>query len=74
MLRGQVVFELYEKTKQRDSGYFVRVLWGGQPMQTSTPLGVLDMVPVNNFFACKSFFLFSFRVASHSLTPKILTR
>ncbi|KAF9465582.1 histidine phosphatase [Collybia nuda] len=48
---AEVVFELYEKSKQRDSEFFIRVLWGGQPMETSTPLGVLDMVPINNFFA-----------------------
>jgi len=43
------VFELYTSEQQ----YFVRVLWGGQPMVTSLPLGnngTLEMVPVNDFF------------------------
>uniref|UniRef100_A0A0W0EXY4 Putative phosphoglycerate mutase-like protein n=1 Tax=Moniliophthora roreri TaxID=221103 RepID=A0A0W0EXY4_MONRR len=34
---SEVVFELYNK---QDAGYFLRVLWGGQPMVTSTPLGL----------------------------------
>jgi len=45
------VFELYTSEEQ----YFVRVLWGGQPMVTSLPLGnngTLEMVPVNDFFDC----------------------
>ncbi|KAJ7261287.1 histidine phosphatase [Mycena haematopus] len=39
---SEVVFELYKKTNE----YFVRVLWGGQPMVTSTPMGTLDLVPL----------------------------
>ena len=35
-----------------DKQYSIRVLWGGQPMKTSTPLGTLDMVPLADFFAC----------------------
>ncbi|TFK60936.1 phosphoglycerate mutase-like protein [Pluteus cervinus] len=31
------------------SRYFVRVLWNGQPMLTSTPLALLDMIPLNDF-------------------------
>ena len=46
----QIVFELYSKPNQ--SYYYIRVLWGGQPMKTSTPMGVLDMVPLDTFFAC----------------------
>jgi hypothetical protein len=49
---AEVIFELYEKTSQtqgqgaRASDWFVRVLWGGKPMQTSlpAPLDILDMV------------------------------
>ena len=49
-LRGsEVVFELYSSK----TDYFVRVLWGGQPMNTSTPLGVLDMIPLQDLFKCK---------------------
>jgi hypothetical protein len=50
LLRGsEVVFELYSAK----SDYFVRVLWGGLPMNTSTPLGVLDMIPLQDLFNCK---------------------
>ncbi|KAF8154514.1 histidine phosphatase [Crassisporium funariophilum] len=44
---SEVSFELYSQK----SNYFIRVLWGGQPMKTSTPLGVLDMIPLADFFA-----------------------
>ncbi|GLB40973.1 putative phosphoglycerate mutase-like protein [Lyophyllum shimeji] len=44
---SEVVFELYSKS----NSYFIRVLWGGQPMETSTPLKRLDMVPINDFFS-----------------------
>ncbi|KAG6828631.1 hypothetical protein H0H92_007223 [Tricholoma furcatifolium] len=57
-----VVFELYSETSRSQDksssnskqtpSYFLRVLWGGQPMQTSTPLGTLDMIPVDDFFSC----------------------
>jgi acid phosphatase len=50
----QVVFELYSTSSSKNKAYFVRVLWGGQPMETSTPLGTLNNVPVNDFFNCKS--------------------
>ncbi|KAF8977495.1 histidine phosphatase [Cyathus striatus] len=43
-----VAFELYQKDNTQD--HFLRVLWGGQPMETSTPLGVLDMIPIDDFF------------------------
>ncbi|KAF9450832.1 histidine phosphatase [Macrolepiota fuliginosa MF-IS2] len=45
---SEVVFELYRN--KRSSQYFIRVLWSGQPMKTSTPLGVLDMVKIEDFF------------------------
>lgn len=45
---SEVVFELYNS---KNKEYFIRVLWGGQPMKTSTPLGTLDMVPLSDFFA-----------------------
>ncbi|KAJ6606452.1 phosphoglycerate mutase-like protein [Mycena vulgaris] len=41
---SEVVFELYKSKKQ--NAHFLRVLWGGQPMVTSTPMGTLDMIPV----------------------------
>ncbi|KAJ7273138.1 histidine phosphatase [Mycena rebaudengoi] len=41
---SEVVFELYKK----QNAYFLRVLWGGQPMKTSTPMGTLDMIPVES--------------------------
>ncbi|KAH0578969.1 hypothetical protein H2248_003147 [Termitomyces sp. 'cryptogamus'] len=53
---AEVVFELYSKSSSQDrhassQSYFIRVLWGGQPMETSTPLGLLDLVPVDDFFS-----------------------
>ena len=56
-LHSQIVFELY--AKQNQSHYYIRVLWGGQPMKTSTPMGVLDMVPLDRFFACACYLTFS---------------
>jgi acid phosphatase len=44
---SEIVFELYTfKSKP-----YIRVLWGGQPLKTSTPLGTLDMVPLDKFNA-----------------------
>ncbi|KAJ6608626.1 histidine phosphatase [Mycena sp. CBHHK59/15] len=43
---SEVVFEVYEKK----GVYFLRVLWGGQPMVTSTPMGTLDMIPIETMF------------------------
>ncbi|KAG5727880.1 hypothetical protein E4T56_gene14380, partial [Termitomyces sp. T112] len=53
---AEVVFELYSKSSSQDrhdssQSYFIRVLWGGQPMETSTPLGTLDLVPIDDFFS-----------------------
>lgn len=51
---AEIVFEVYEKTgkKRGDDAkttYFLRVLFGGQVLQSSSPtLGVLDMVPLDN--------------------------
>ncbi|KKZ66033.1 hypothetical protein EMCG_08204 [[Emmonsia] crescens] len=43
---AEVVFELYQKRK-RKGGFFIRVLFGGQVLTSSSPqLGRLDMVPV----------------------------
>lgn len=47
---SEVVFELWEKKGKN----FLRVLWSGQPMITSTPLGMLDMIPVEDFLAVRS--------------------
>lgn len=54
---SEVVFELYNKKSEAThssstDGWYVRVLWGGQPMETSTPLGTLDMIPVQDMFDC----------------------
>ncbi|KAL9709558.1 hypothetical protein Ac2012v2_007297 [Leucoagaricus gongylophorus] len=46
---SEVVFELYKNTCNQQ--YYIRVLWSGQPMKTSTPLGTLDMVKIEDFFA-----------------------
>ncbi|GMK55718.1 hypothetical protein CspeluHIS016_0207740 [Cutaneotrichosporon spelunceum] len=45
---AEVVIELWKKGSEprRD---FVRVLWSGQPLETNTPLGTLDMVPLPDF-------------------------
>ncbi|EIM82919.1 phosphoglycerate mutase-like protein [Stereum hirsutum FP-91666 SS1] len=50
---SEIVFELYKKNSIHDhyastDGWYLRVLWGGEPMQTSTPLGTLDMIPVDS--------------------------
>lgn len=48
---SEVVFELYSSgTNSSNKTYFVRVLWGGRPMVTSTPLGTLNKVPIQDFF------------------------
>lgn len=44
---SEIVFELWE----RGGGHFLRVLWDGQPLVTSTPLGTLDMVRLEEFEA-----------------------
>jgi len=47
---SEVVFELYSTSNHKSKAYFVRVLWGGQPLETSTPLGILDHVPAQDLF------------------------
>ena len=49
---SEVVFELWSN-KGKD---FLRVLFSGQPMITSSPLGTLDMVPVEEFLAVRPSF------------------
>jgi len=44
---SEVVFELWKKSGQ----YYVRVLWSGQPLKTSTTLGILDMIKLDDFIA-----------------------
>jgi len=44
---SEIVFELYSKA----GAYYIRVLIGGQPMATTTPMGTLDMVDYNTFHA-----------------------
>lgn len=52
---AEVVFELYKVTAsgdEEDSMFFLRVLWGGQVLRSSSPtLGVMDMVPVERVLA-----------------------
>ncbi len=75
LLRGsEVVFELYTA----NSKSYIRVLWGGQPMKTSTPLGVLEMVPIEDFFKCEyTIFFFRFALSTgwlnYSFLPQIST-
>ncbi|KAB8542102.1 hypothetical protein FH972_025565 [Carpinus fangiana] len=46
---AEVVFELYRNKAQK---FFVRILWGGQVLQSSTPvLGKADMVPLETVLA-----------------------
>ena len=48
---SEIIFELYENANgHAASRWFMRVLWSGKPMVTSTPLGTLDMVPVEEMF------------------------
>ncbi|KAJ9195803.1 hypothetical protein DTO164E3_6638 [Paecilomyces variotii] len=50
---AEVVFELYKKdVSEGETGYFVRVLWGGLVLRSSNPdLGSLDMIPVETLLA-----------------------
>lgn len=43
---AEVVFELWKSPAGDD---YIRVLYGGQPLKTSGPLGTLDMVPFEDF-------------------------
>lgn len=47
----EIVFELWKKNTSSSSSeaYFIRVLLSGQPLETSTPLGTLDMIPWDEF-------------------------
>ncbi len=56
---SEVVFELYSK----DSAYYIRVLWSGQPIVTSTPLGTLDMIAMDEWISCLCNFRISILVA-----------
>ncbi|CAK4033886.1 Hypothetical predicted protein [Lecanosticta acicola] len=45
---AEVVFELYSKR----GCYYLRVLWGGQILQSSNPtFGKMDMIPISTFLA-----------------------
>ena len=39
-----------ERYSAQNAEYFIRVLWGGQIIKTSTPLGILVMIPLLNSF------------------------
>jgi acid phosphatase len=44
---AEAVFELYWRKEE----WFIRVLYSGQPLETSTPLGTLNMVKLSVFIA-----------------------
>lgn len=44
---AEVVFELWKKPT--DGTFYVRVLYSGQPLKTTGPLGVVDMIPFEQF-------------------------
>lgn len=47
---SEVVFEVYKKN--RSKSYYLRVLWKGQVLRSSSPaLGLMDMVPLDNVLA-----------------------
>ncbi|KAK9321708.1 histidine phosphatase superfamily [Lipomyces orientalis] len=46
---SEVIFELWRKEFSHE--YAVRVLYGGMPLVTNTPMGTLDMVPFEDFIA-----------------------
>ncbi|KAK9377825.1 histidine phosphatase superfamily [Lipomyces chichibuensis] len=46
---SEVIFELWRKEFSHD--YSIRVLYGGRPLVTNTPLGTLDMVSYDDFVA-----------------------
>ncbi|KZL66146.1 histidine acid phosphatase family protein [Colletotrichum tofieldiae] len=60
---AEVLFELYEKRSKagdprapdagaEESGWYVRVLWGGQVLKSSSPqFGIMNMVPVEKLLA-----------------------
>lgn len=47
--------------------YYLRVMWGGKPMNTSTPMGTLDLIPVETFFDCKPSSLFTKTTSDETL-------
>lgn len=49
-LASEVVFELWnKKDEQGEKEYYIRVLFSGKPLVTSTSLGILDMVKLKDF-------------------------
>ncbi|KAK9494609.1 histidine phosphatase superfamily [Lipomyces doorenjongii] len=46
---SEIIFELWRKEFSHD--YSIRVLYGGKPLVTNTPLGTLDMVSYDDFIA-----------------------
>ena len=50
---AEVVFELFRKAEDKPAEYkwFVRVLWGGQPLRSSSELGVMSMITLDDFLA-----------------------
>ncbi|KAM0754264.1 phosphoglycerate mutase-like protein [Meredithblackwellia eburnea MCA 4105] len=46
-LGSELVFEVWREELAKQ--HFVRVLWSGQPLETSTPLGTLDMIHIGKF-------------------------
>lgn len=69
---AEIIFELYKSNKRvpRNStaNWHLRVLWNGQPLQTSTPLGTLDMIKVDDFMTVSPWRGFS---EEHELTMRL---
>lgn len=57
---AEVIFELWQLQREGEEAmagetsqaeWYIRVLYLGQPLQTATPLGVLDMIELDQFLA-----------------------
>lgn len=46
---SETIFEIWRAAASSQD--YIRVLWGGQAIKTSTPLGTLDMIPLSSFEA-----------------------
>lgn len=62
MSLARIVFEMWNNAA---GARFVRVLWGGQPIKTSTPLGTLSMVPLEDFLQVSDW------LSSHSVEYRV---
>lgn len=49
---AEVVFELYSRAEQGKQDWFVRILWGGKTLRSSSPmLGVAEMIALDTLLA-----------------------